>query len=167
MALVCQRLVNRRLEAPHVLHGHVLRLGRARPQVLVQRRENLRIEHLKTANSIDHALQLNALDVLVFAVDFLHAENVVAKIEAVESALLAQKRDHDASGPIEALAEQLLDVELVFADGDAIDELQGRPKPMEFGALVDVDDAVRWRLPLPNGVGLEEALDTVEDDLEN
>ena len=47
-----------------------------------------------------------------------------------------------------------------------VDKLQGRPESVELRAFVDVDDPVGWRLPMPDSV-LEEALDPVEDDLED
>ena len=50
---------------------------------------------------------------------------MVAKVEAVEPPLLAEERDDGAAGPVHALAEHLLDVELVLADGDAVHELSG------------------------------------------
>ena len=70
----------------------------------------------------------DALDVLVLAVDLLHPEDVVAKVEAFEPPLLPEERDDGAAGPVHALAEHLLDVELVLADGDAVHELRKAKK---------------------------------------
>ena len=48
-----------RLETPDMLYGHVLGLGRrGRPDVLVQRGEDLRVEHLEAPDPIYHAFQL-------------------------------------------------------------------------------------------------------------
>ena len=58
---------------------------------------------------------------------------MVAEVEAVEAALLAEERDDGAAGPVHALAEHLLDVELVLADGDAVHELLGaKPVAIRF-----------------------------------
>jgi hypothetical protein len=48
-----------------------------------------------------------------------------------------------------------LDVELVLSDGDAVDELQRGPEPVELVALVDVDDAVGGGLAVPHAVVLK------------
>ena len=48
---------------------------------------------------------------------------MVAEVEAVEPALLAEERDDGAPRPVYALAEHLLNVELVLAHGDAVHEL--------------------------------------------
>ncbi len=183
MSLTGERLVNGRLEATHVFHRHVLCIRGARVQVFVQGGEDLSVEHLEPPDTIDHSFQLlykiaifissickylgstyDSLDVLVLAINPLNSKNVVAKVEALESPLLIEESDEDAPGPVEALAEHLLDVELVLADGDAVDKLQGRPQTMEFGAFVDVQDTVGGRLALPNGV-VEVALDAVENHL--
>lgn len=111
-------------------------------------------------------ISYNSFDVLVLAVDALNPVDVVAKVEAVEAPLLAQKCDEDAAGPVEALAKHLLDGVLVFADGDAVDELQRRPQAVELAALVDVDDPVGRGLALPDGV-VQVALDAVENHLED
>ena len=44
--------------------------------------------------------------------------------------------------------------------------LECGPQPVKLCALVDVDDAVLRRLPVPDGV-VEEALDAVQDHLED
>jgi len=38
--------------------GHIFSVGSARPKVLIQSSENLRVENLKSANAIHHSLQL-------------------------------------------------------------------------------------------------------------
>ena len=49
----------------------------------------------------------DALDVLILAIDLLQAEDVVTEVEALEPALLAEQGDHHATGPVEALPEEL------------------------------------------------------------
>ena len=58
MTLVGKGLVDGRLEASDVLDGNVLRVGTARPHILVQCGENLRVEHLEPPNTVHHSLQL-------------------------------------------------------------------------------------------------------------
>ena len=65
---------------------------------------------------------------------------------------------------MQALAKELLDGELVLADGDAVDELQRRPQPVELGALVDRQDAVDGRRSRPDGV-VQEGADAVQHHL--
>lgn len=48
----------------------------------------------------------DSFDVLVFAVDPLYSENVITKVESLESSLLAKKNYHCTTGPVQALAEQ-------------------------------------------------------------
>ena len=66
----------------------------------------------------------DSLDVFVLAVDLLDPEDVVAEVEAVEAALLAEEGDDGAAGPVDALAEHLLDVELVLPHRDAVHKLR-------------------------------------------
>ena len=60
MAVVGKRLVNGWLEATDVLDRHVFRVRAARPNVLVESGENLRVQDLKPPDSIHHPLQLLA-----------------------------------------------------------------------------------------------------------
>jgi len=72
--LLCasQGLMNGRLEATNVLNWGIFRFcRRARPQVLVQRCEDLRVQHLKAPNAIDHPLELlRKRKNKLFSVDF-------------------------------------------------------------------------------------------------
>ena len=70
----------------------------------------------------------DSLDVLVLPVDLLHPEDVIAEVQALEPPLLTQEDDEHAAGPVQALAEQLLDVVLVLANRNAIDELERGPE---------------------------------------
>jgi len=111
-------------ELPDVLDGRVFGLsGRGSPQIFVQGGENLGIQHLEAANSVDHPFQLlkswnirviialfntyDSLDVFVLSVDFLHPEDVIAKVQAFKTSLLIQENDQNGAGPVQALAEQL------------------------------------------------------------
>jgi len=70
---------------------------------------------------------------------------VVAKVQSLETPLLAQQHDHDAARPVETLAKELLNGVLGAPHWNAIDELEGRPKAMELRALVHVDYSIgRW-----------------------
>ncbi len=50
--------MNRWLEASDVLDGHVVGLGRAGAEVLVQGGKDLGIQHLEATDAVHHALQL-------------------------------------------------------------------------------------------------------------
>ncbi len=56
----------------------------------------------------------------------------------------------------------LLYVELVLPDWNAVDKLQRGPQSVELGALVDVDDPIGGRAALPHGI-VQEGLDAVQD----
>lgn len=62
--------------------------------------------------------------------------------------------------------KNLLNVELVFSDRDAVDELEGGPEPVKLGTLVDVDNPVGRGLSMPDGV-VQVTLDSVQDHLED
>ena len=70
------------------------------------------------------AMTYNSFDVSVFPVDLLYPVDVVAKIERLKASLLSKQGDHDASGPVEALTKQLLNIELVLSHRDAVHELK-------------------------------------------
>ena len=70
------------------------------------------------------AMTYNSFDVSVFPVDLLYPVDVVAKVERLEASLLPKQGDHDASGPVEALTKQLLNIELVLSHRDAVHELK-------------------------------------------
>lgn len=53
------------------------------------------------------SLTYHALDDLVFAVVFLHLQQVVAEVQDVEAPLLAQQGDDHATGPVEAVTKAL------------------------------------------------------------
>ena len=69
-------LVNRRLEASDMLHRHAVRF--ARLQVFVESGEDLIVEDLEFADSVDQSLDRDVGYSLVFAVDSLNAKDVVA-----------------------------------------------------------------------------------------
>merc|ERR1719209_265571 len=129
---LCQALVDWRLEAPHMLNRHVLSLAVACLQIFVQRGKNLAVENLEPSDAVNHALQLDPLDVLVFAVHSLHPEDVVAEVQALKPPLLSQQHYHDSSSPIEPLSKQLLHCELILSNWNAVDKLKCRPKPVKF-----------------------------------
>lgn len=125
--------MDRRLEASHVLHRHVLPV--AGLQVLVQDGKDLVVEDLEFTDSVHHLLQRlrgtreevitlvtsssngvrrgrvspthHALDDLVLAVVLLHLEQVVAEVQDVEAPLLSEEGDDHAAGPVEAVSEAL------------------------------------------------------------
>ena len=72
--------------------------------------------YLKPPYPIHHSLELDALDVLVLAVDPLDPEDVVTEVQTLEPPLLGEEHDHHAARPVEALAKQLLHCELVLAN---------------------------------------------------
>ena len=45
---------------------------------------DLTVENLKPSDAVDHALQLDSLDVLVLPVHSLHPEDVVAEVQALK-----------------------------------------------------------------------------------
>lgn len=94
---------------------------------------------------------------------------MVGKVEHLEALRLAEQRDEGAAGPVEALAEQLLDRVLGVADRDAKDKLQCRPNSIELDALVNVHDVVlRLLVTHPQALVLfEVTADTVQDRLED
>ncbi len=59
----------------------------------------------------------------------------------------------------------LLNIELVFSDRDAVDELESGPKPVKLCAFVNVDNAICRGLSVPDGV-VQVTLDSVQDHLE-
>ena len=61
--------------------------------------------YLEPPDPVHHSLELDSLDVLVFAVDPLHPEDVVTEVQTLEPPLLGQEHDHHAARPVEALAE--------------------------------------------------------------
>ena len=72
--------------------------------------------YLKPPYPVHHSLELDALDVLVLAVDPLDPEDVVTEVQTLEPPLLGEEHDHHAARPVEALAKQLLHCELVLAN---------------------------------------------------
>ena len=123
------------LEAADMLHWHIVILTERCLQIFVQSGENLTIEDLGKINIIvsgnnyleallyldppdpvHHSFELDALDVLVFAVDPLDSEDVVTEVQTLEPPLLGEEHDHHAARPVEALAEQLLYCEFILAN---------------------------------------------------
>ena len=118
-----QRVVDGRLEAAHVLDGlpindarvmervgisrrrrqscTYLRVDVARTglEVFVQRGEDLRVEHLEAPDAVAQPLQRDALDDFVLVVDALHAQNVVAKVQALEPAPAQSSSSNPPSSP--------------------------------------------------------------------
>ena len=107
-------MIDRRLEASDVFDGQIVRV--ARLHVFVQGSEDLSVEDLELADSVDHPLERNRLDNLVSTVDSLNSQDVIAKVQRLESPLLTQKRDQSASGPIQSLAEQLFHLRKELSD---------------------------------------------------
>lgn len=147
-----QRLVDWRLEAPHMFHRHVLRLAEGSLQIFVESGEYLTVQNLESSDSVNHSLQLNSFDIFVLAVHSLNPEDVIAEVQTLEPSLLGEKDDHDTARPVESLAKQLLHSELIFSNWDTVDKLQGRPQPVELCALVNIQDSVSWRFPVPHSV---------------
>lgn len=76
----------------------------------------LALLYLEPPDPVHHSFELDALDVLVFAVYPLDSEDVVTEVQTLEPPLLGQKHDHDAARPVEALAKQLLHCKLILAN---------------------------------------------------
>ena len=72
--------------------------------------------YLEPSDPVHHSLELDALYVLVLAVDPLDPEDVITKVQTLEPPLLGEEHDHHAARPVEALAEQLLHCELILAN---------------------------------------------------
>ena len=72
--------------------------------------------YLEPPDPVHHSLELDALYVLVLAVDPLDPEDVVTEVQTLEPPLLGEKHDHHAARPVEALAEQLLYCEFILAN---------------------------------------------------
>ena len=72
--------------------------------------------YLEPSDPVHHSLELDALDVLVLAVDPLDSEDVVTEVQTLEPPLLGEEHDHHAARPVEALAEQLLYCEFILAN---------------------------------------------------
>ena len=49
----------------------------------------------------------DALNIFIFSIDPVHAENVIREVESLEPALLSQQHDHGTAGPVQPLAKQL------------------------------------------------------------
>ena len=72
--------------------------------------------YLEPSDPVHHSLELDALDILVLAVDPLDPEDVVTEVQTLEPPLLGEEYDHHAARPVEALAKQLLHCELILAN---------------------------------------------------
>ena len=90
-----QRLVDWRLEAPHMLHRHVFRLAEGSLQIFVESGEYLTVQNLKyfssvqsifptntslyleSSDSVNHSLQLNSFDIFVLAVHSLNPDDIM------------------------------------------------------------------------------------------
>ena len=84
-------MIDRRLETSNVFHGQIVCVTRF--DIFVERSEYLRVEDLELADSVNHAFERDGLDDLVPAVDTLHPQHVVAKVESFEPPLLPQQHD--------------------------------------------------------------------------
>lgn len=83
---------------------------------------------MKAAYAIHHLFEWDLFHQLVFAIDSLYLEYVIAEVERLEATLLTKKSNHYTSRPIEPFSKELFDSKLVFAHRDAIDELESRPQ---------------------------------------
>ena len=57
-----------------------------------QKPTNLAVENLEPSDAVNHAFQLDPLDVLVFAVHSLHSEDVVAEVQALKPDMYIGKK---------------------------------------------------------------------------
>ena len=91
-----QRLVDWRLEAPHMFHRHVLRLAEGSLQIFVESGEYLTVQNLKyfssvqsifptntslyleSSDSVNHSLQLNSFNIFVLAIHSLDPDGNIA-----------------------------------------------------------------------------------------
>ena len=48
------------------------------------RKTNLTVENLEPSDSVNHAFQLDPLDVLIFSIHSLHPEDVVAEVQTLK-----------------------------------------------------------------------------------
>ena len=56
---------------------------------------NLAVENLEPSDAVNHAFQLDSLDVLIFAVHSLHPEDVVAEVQALKPDMyIGQEKGH-------------------------------------------------------------------------
>jgi hypothetical protein len=95
------------------------------------------------------------------------AEKLSAKRECIYIICSKITRSHRIFPKIEhRQIFHLLYVVLILPHGDTVDELQGRPQPVELRALVDIDDSVGRRFPVPDGV-VQEAFDPGQDHFED
>ena len=60
-----------------------------------QKPTNLAVENLEPSDAVNHAFQLDALDVLVLPVHSLHPEDVVAEVQALKPDMyIGQEKGH-------------------------------------------------------------------------
>ena len=110
----------------------------------------------------------NAHDVIL-CVDSLHSHQMIGKIKSIETPILPQQSDHRAPRPVQPLSVHLsvicqfqlsptakipfspvkvgkclLDRRFVRLGGNAVDELNGRPKSVELLTFVNPDHSVSW-----------------------
>lgn len=80
-------MMDRRLEAADVLYGLRIDITRTGFQVLVERRKDLRVQHLKATDPVTKAFHWDSLYHLVLMVDTLNTHYVITKVEGFESTI--------------------------------------------------------------------------------
>lgn len=68
-------------------------------------KKNMKLVAKNSLRFASHATY-NAFDCVIFSIDTLHPQNVIAKVQCFKFTLLSQQYDHYTTGPMETFAEK-------------------------------------------------------------